>query len=129
MLPWPRASKLPAAAGRFMRGCDGGLAGSVSRFRFPPFPEVGGGNVIGKRVLPVFAAEQWRRGFLALAGESVSVAMAVGKLTRTGTGWFPLAVPANSRGLREPAARHRAASACRRALPVTVTTDALGFER
>ena len=123
------ASRLPAAAGRFMRGCDGGLAGSVSRFRFPPFLGVGGGNVIGKRDLPVFAVEQRRRGFLALAGESVGVGMAVGKLTRTGTGWFPLVVPRNSRGLREPAARNRGASACRRALPVTVTINAWGFER
>ena len=28
VLPWPRASKLPAAAGRFMRGCDGGPMGA-----------------------------------------------------------------------------------------------------
>ena len=30
-------------------GLRWGLAGGVSRFRFPPFPGVGGGNVIGKR--------------------------------------------------------------------------------
>ena len=71
------ASRLPAD--RFMHGCDGGPAGSVSRFRFPPFLGVGGGNAIGKRDLPVFAVEQWRRGFLARAGESVGVAMAVGE--------------------------------------------------
>ena len=73
------ASKLPAD--RFMHGCDGGPAGSVSRFRFrfPPFLGVGGGNAIGKRDLAVFAVEQWRRGFLALAGESVCVGMPVGE--------------------------------------------------
>ena len=50
----------------------GGLAASVSRFRFPAFLGVGGGNAIGKRVLPVFAVEQWRRGFHSLTGKAVS---------------------------------------------------------
>ena len=124
VLPWPRASKLPAAAGRFMRGRDGGLAGSVSRFRFPPFPGVGGGNVIGKRVLPVFAAEQWRRGFLARAGESGSVGMAVGEGRRGpgrgGSRWRFPPTPGDC-GNRQPGTAAHPGAAGRYPLPLPPT--------